>query len=1185
MIKLEDIKKDAQIRGIQGDEIVRIVQTEPVGEHALTVYYKDSQGRLNEQMLFRSDEARLELAVAGRPWAFDAPGADFKLGLEAYRISQAALFDPMMAVHTSDVEPLPHQISAVYEVMLPQQPLRFVLADDPGAGKTIMAGLLIRELLMRADAKRILIVCPGGLTEQWQDELREKFGLHFEIFSREKQEQCRSGNFFNETDQLICRLDQLARNEDLKEKLKTTEWDLIIVDEAHKLSASYFGNKVEKTKRFQLGELLGSITRHFLLMTATPHNGKEEDFQVWLSLLDSDRFYGKFREGAHKVDVSDMMRRMVKEELLKFDGTPLFPERRAYTVNYELSDAEAALYAQVTDYVRNEMNRADNLDVKRRGTVGFALTQLQRRLASSPEAIYQSLKRRRKRLESSLEEMKLLARGYSAQNGVAETLGEYIVKKQIELPDNIDELDEELNAEEYELYTEQVVDQATAAETIPELEAEILILKDLEQQALKVVQSGKDKKWEELSQLLQDRPEMYTPGGSRRKLIIFTEHRDTLNYLAQRIRGLLGDPGAVITVHGGTNRDDRRKAQEEFRNNPDVLVMVATDAAGEGVNLQNANLMINYDLPWNPNRLEQRFGRIHRIGQTEVCHLWNLVAAQTREGEVFQKLFDKLEIEKQALGGKVFDILGEAFENQSLKDLLVEAIRYGESPEVRAKLTQVIDSALDTERLKEILRRNALVEQHMSIEDLYAVKEEMEKAEARKLQPYFIRAFFTEAFQQLQGELRPREAGRYEVRHVPAAIRERDRIIGESRTPVLKKYERICFEKQFIRVPGKPMADLIHPKHPLMAATIDLILSAHRSKLKQGAVLVDPNDEGTEPKVLFMLDHSIRENESADNHGKAAIASRRIQFVQIDQHGNANYAGWAPHLDLQPIDNDDLKLIQDILNAPWITDNLETLALQYASQHLVPEHYQEVKARREQQADKTLAAVRERLVKEINYWSDRYLKLTDDVAAGKQPRMQPEMARRRADELSERLKQRTRELEAMKNVVSSTPVVIGGALVIPQGLLAQRKGETTFAIDAQARSRIEQIAMQAVIQHEQALGYTVKDVSAEKCGWDITSRPPANPDGSLPPDRHIEVKGRAKGQETITISRNEILYALNQADKFWLAIVIVDGDSYEGPYYIKNPFTIEPDFGAASVNYKLGDLLSKAVSPNHTIKV
>ncbi len=1175
MLKLEDIKKDAQIRGIQAEEIVRIVQVEPVGDAAITVYYKDSQGKLGEQMLFRSDESRLELATIGRPWAFDAPGAEFKLGLEAYRISQAALFDPMMAVHTSNVEPLPHQISAVYEAMLPKQPLRFVLADDPGAGKTIMAGLLIRELIMRGDAKRILIVSPGSLTEQWQDELLEKFGVTFDIFSREKQEQCASGNYFDESDQLICRLDQLSRNEEFQEKLKNTEWDIIIVDEAHKLSASYFGTKINKTKRFQLGELLGSITRHFLLMTATPHNGKEEDFQIWLSLLDGDRFYGKFREGAHKVDVSDMMRRMVKEELLKFDGTPLFPERRAYTANYELSSMEASLYEQVTTYVREEMNRADNLDSKKKNNVGFALTMLQRRLASSPEAIYQSLKRRRKRLEDRLEETKLMARGQAVQkDGVAETLGEYSVKKKIDIPDNFDELDEDLSAEEYEILSEQVLDQATAAVTIPELEAEILSLKDLEHQALTVVQSGNDKKWEELSYLLQDKPEMFTASGTRRKLLIFTEHKDTLNYLVKRIGDMLGNENAVRNIYGGTNRDERRKIQEEFRNDPEVIVLIATDAAGEGVNLQNANLMVNYDLPWNPNRLEQRFGRIHRIGQTEVCHLWNIVAAETREGEVFKKLFDKIEIEKEALGGKVFDVLGEAFDNVSLKDLLVDAIRYGESPETKAKMNEVIDGALDAEHLKEILRRNALVEQHMGLEELYAVKEEMEKAEARKLQPYFIRAFFTEAFQTLGGELRNRETGRFEVRHVPAAIRERDRIIGETRTPVLRKYERICFEKNHVRQQGKPMADMIHPSHPLMHASTDLVLEAHRPKLKQGAVLVDPNDDGLEPKVLFMVDHTVREGGNSTD-----IASRRLQFVEIDQRGNAINAGWAPHLDLQPIQDYDHKLVGDILNAQWLNNNLEGLALNHASQQLVPEHYGEVKVRRERQADKTLAAVNERLVKEINYWSDRYIKLQDDVNAGKQPRMQPEMARRRVDELTARLEQRKTELEALKNVVSSTPVVMGGALVIPQGLLAHRKGETQFSVDAEARSRVERIAMNAVMDAERSFGFEVKDVGAEKCGWDVTSRPTPNADGSIREDRHIEVKGRVKGQNTITVSRNEIIYGLNQADKFMLAIVIVDGDEFEGPYYVKTPFTVEPDFGVASINYDLSDLLSKATKP------
>jgi len=493
MLRLEDIKKGAAVSGLEPGQIVRIVTNDPVGESALTVYYKTADGQVKEQMLFRSSEPSLSLAEAGRPWAFDAPGEEFKLAAEAYRIDLAYLFDPMMAVHTSNVEPLPHQITAVYEAMLPKQPLRFVLADDPGAGKTIMAGLLIRELLMRAAAERILIVAPGSLVEQWQDEMYEKFGLSFTIFSRDLAEQSLSGNPFDDHSLLIARLDQLARNEDLQDKLDRTQWDLVVVDEAHKMSATYYGSKINRTQRFRLGELLGARSRNLLLMTATPHNGKEEDFQLFLSLLDSDRFYGRFRDGAHKVDTSDLIRRMVKEDLLKFDGTPLFPERIAQSVNYTLSDAEAALYHEVTQYVREEMNKADRIENnQRKGTVGFALTGLQRRLASSPEAIYQSLKRRRERLKRRVEEVKIDSRGRE----VAETLLD------VRTNGDVWDADEEMAADEYEDYEENIVDQATASRTIHELEAEIQILERMEEQARQVVRSGHDRKWDELSRLL-----------------------------------------------------------------------------------------------------------------------------------------------------------------------------------------------------------------------------------------------------------------------------------------------------------------------------------------------------------------------------------------------------------------------------------------------------------------------------------------------------------------------------------------------------------------------------------------------------------------------------------------------------------------------------------------------------------
>ena len=291
--------------------------------------YKTPDDTLKDRLLNRADELSISIATTERPWSFEGDGEAFKLTVEAKRIDLAFLFDPMMAVHTSNVDPLPHQITAVYESMLPRQPLRFVLADDPGAGKTIMAGLYIRELIMRADARRILIVAPGSLVDQWREEMFEKFGLEFRVFTKDLEAATPSGNPFDDIDHLIVRLDQMSRNEDLQDKLCAAGWDLVVFDEAHKLAAHFFGSKLEKTGRFRLAEKLGAQTRHLLLMTATPHNGKEEDFQLFLSLLDSDRFYGKFRDGVHKVDCSDLIRRMVKEKLVKFDGTPLFPERRA----------------------------------------------------------------------------------------------------------------------------------------------------------------------------------------------------------------------------------------------------------------------------------------------------------------------------------------------------------------------------------------------------------------------------------------------------------------------------------------------------------------------------------------------------------------------------------------------------------------------------------------------------------------------------------------------------------------------------------------------------------------------------------------------------------------------------------------------------------------------------------------
>lgn len=368
MARLEELTAGISVEGLR-DSAVTIVDAKWWGTTCVEVFYKDAAGETGREILYRDDEPRLSLAHSGSVWGFHGDGSLFRLASEAYRIHLAHLFDPHLAIHTSLVDPFPHQITAVYGSMLPRQPLRFLLADDPGAGKTIMTGLLIKELIARGDLKRALIVSPGSLVEQWQDELYQRFDLRFDILTTEAVESAATGNWFAERNLVISRLDKLSRNEDLKAKLEATDWDLIVVDEAHKMSASFFGNEINYTKRYRLGQLLSRLTRHFLLLTATPHNGKPEDFHLFLALLDSDRFEGKYREKDHFPDFSDLMRRMVKENLLKFDGKRLFPERRAYTLGFELSPLEDQLYRDVTAYVGQEFNRADSLDETRRGTV------------------------------------------------------------------------------------------------------------------------------------------------------------------------------------------------------------------------------------------------------------------------------------------------------------------------------------------------------------------------------------------------------------------------------------------------------------------------------------------------------------------------------------------------------------------------------------------------------------------------------------------------------------------------------------------------------------------------------------------------------------------------------------------------------------------------------------------------
>ena len=1179
-MKLEDLQAGASVRGILAEAPVTVVSARWFGAQALELTYRGADGELGSELLYREDEARLASAAQGRAWSFDGDGELFRLVSEALRIRLAHLFDPTLAVHTSLVEPLPHQITAVYEAMLPRQPLRFLLADDPGAGKTIMTGLLMKELLARGDLQRCLVVCPGSLAEQWQDELYRRFHLGFDILTNDKLAAARTGNWFLETDLAIARLDKLARDDALQQKLQAPDcrWDLIVCDEAHKMAATFSGGEVRYTKRYRLGQALGRLTRHFLLLTATPHNGKEEDFRLFMALLDGDRFEGRFRGGAQAADVSDLMRRMVKERLLKFDGTPLFPERAAHTIPYRLSGLEAHLYQAVTSYVREEFNRAEALRNNRRaGAVGFALTLLQRRLASSPEAIYQSLLRRRRRLQNRLRELELLRRGSGAP---ARSASPFSAAPGVELePDELEDLEnlEDLPADEFEETAEAILDQATAARSVAELRAEIGTLRHVEEVALRVRRSGRDAKWRQLAGLLAELGPGAAAGRAPQKLVIFTEHRDTLAYLHGRITTLLGREDAVTVIHGGLGREARRAAQEAFRHDRGVSILVATDAAGEGINLQRAHLMVNYDLPWNPNRLEQRFGRIHRIGQTEVCHLWNLVAEETREGDVYRRLLEKLEQARAALGGQVFDVLGKLqFAGRPLRGLLLEAVRYGEQPEVRARLTTALDSALDRARLQELLEDRALAPDVMDATRVQRVREELERAAARRLQPHYVESFFRAAFARLGGSLRQREPRRYEITYVPGAVRARDRLLGAGE-PVLARYERAAFEKGLLAPPGQPPAAFLCPGHPLLDAVLDLTLERHRHLLKRGAVLVDERDSGTAPRVLFYLEHAIQDA-GRTRTGERRVVSKRLLYVELSAGAAPRHLHYAPYLDYRPLADGEPGAAA-ILARPecaWISGGLERQAQEHAVTRVVPGHLQEVRAARLGLIAKTEAAVKERLTKEIAHWDHRASQLREQELAGRPgAKLNSGEARRRADALQTRLRRRLRELRLEARLAPLPPVMLGGVLVAPRGLLAAMGGAS--AAPARAAGDTQESAARAraiVMEAERALGYEPTDRETERLGYDLESRVPGS--GRL---RFIEVKGRVRGADAITVTRNEVLYSLNQPEDYRLAIVEFLDDGGHRVHYVRRPFRREPDFGVTSVNYSFKDLLARAEPP------
>lgn len=885
------------------------------------------------------------------------------LVLQAYLLRYSYKFYNFQAVFSSNIEPLPHQIIAVYDDMLSMpRPLRYCLADDPGSGKTIMAGLLIKELLLQRHYKHILIVAPGNLAEQWQEELSQKFFIHSHIVGSISKKTAtlikeyaeanipeNENDFCKDSIVQIARLDTLSRSTALQKMLKSIRWDLAIIDEAHKMSATIWSKEIHYTKRYVLGQLISANTNDLLLMTATPHNGKEAEFRLFMSLLDDMRYCAQLSLACQPkfCDVHDVMRRLMKEDLLKFDGQKLFVPRVAITVNYDLSPAEVALYNAVTKYVRDGFNKAMELSGRNMITIGFALMVLQRRLASSPEAIYQSLHKRRCKLMGSLSLLQ-----------DKNTTGSPVSLEEIK---DIADDDTVVNAQTIEEAEEAVVNNATASQSVNDYTSEIETLQVLEAQADRVRQSGLDRKWEELSRLLLATRKIY--GNGYEKLIIFTEHRDTLRYLAKKIASLLEDAEAVATIHGGLSRKERQAVQSAFCSEKKPYILVATDAAGEGINLQEAYLMVNYDIPWNPNRLEQRFGRIHRIGQTHTCHLWNMISSQTREGMVFSLLLKKLEQEGASLNGKVFDVLGKVkFNNKPLRDLFIEAVRY-DSMDITQHFSQEIEQNMSHTKIQKIITQNDVVLDKISPESVKKLKQKLDDSCLMQPKEEELESFFVQGFSLIGGSIESTLFPHcYTITYLPAILQ---RFIPK------REYKDVCFSKEFSIKLGYSM-EYLSLCHPLFCALLDYILSEKANNLLSGFA-VKNTQENTSPYVLYYIEDNVVTGFSQNDFRH--IASKKICIIK--QTGEDEFLQVAPPnlKDFVPINSQEVKKANAIINDNFWLNTGDNLAIDYVKNTVSEEHLSQVKKRDMQKLLTKQKQLRESFFAQINYYDFR----ADDI--------------------------------------------------------------------------------------------------------------------------------------------------------------------------------------------------------------
>ena len=1075
-----------------------------------------------------------QLSVLQTQQSFDGNGRLLRLGLQAYALGIAHEFDPYFGLSVSRVDPLPHQLEAVYDYLLRLPRVRFLLADDAGAGKTIMAGLLIRELELRGLVERILIVCPANLTFQWQRELKEKFDLTFVVIKGQDIREQYGVNQWFERNRIITSLD-LAKRADVLPGLRQVSWDLVIVDEAHRMSAT---DESHKSLRYRLGELLRDSTDHFLLLTATPHKGDPQNFSLFLQLLDADAYADvkSIREAMNRRRAPFYLRR-TKEAMVYFperraDGTwvaaPIFTKRIPHTVDFQIDGIEFDLYRDVTNFVKRESARAAAKgEDPRARAIGFLMSLYQRRLASSTFALRRSLESRAHRLEEGLKRAEELAR---------------LAPPALPDPDELEEM-EEGDRERLE----QLLEAITLAGNAEEIRQEIQELRRLAEQAKAVEDSGTEAKLSRLKSLLQqegffDRPEQ--------RLILFTEFKDTLDYLVERLRhwGF-----RVGFIHGGMkpgSRDEpgtRLYVEQQFREGT-IQVLVATEAAGEGINLQVCNILFNYDIPWNPNRLEQRMGRIHRYGQRKDCLIFNFVATNTIEGKILQRLLEKLQEIRDALDDDaVFNVVGEVLPAAHIERVLRDyyAGKLGD-----ADLEERLLKNVDEHEFRRICQ-NALEGLASKKLNLAMLIERRARAQERRVVPETVARFLREAAEFVPWALKPVPglAHAFDPARTPAVLRQYEKTPDWKLPALADRYPRCSTDRD---VAESEKLEWVTPGHPLFEAVRRHTLALSSTEFRKGATFYSLQHE-TPTRIDFYRARIV--------DGLGHVIHERLFAVEIDGSGEprlrepgllGNFSPAAPPAELPPA----AQLPEAI---PWLHEHV-----------LVP-FLEEIRSNRITEIERIAAHV-ELSLTELLHRADEEIGRAQEAVDRGEPGAEGRlaMAEARHAELLARRERRRADLERQRALTLQAVERLTSVLVLPH---PEREAPEVRRLRPNLET--EAVAMRVVMEYERAHGRQVYDVSDKNLGYDLTSLDLTS--GEL---RLIEVKGFDGATGTVLLTPNERRVAEDRRDCYWLYIVTNCGTEPELQQPIKDPVRYPWHEVRKVAHYYLGvDALMQPVQP------